>query len=104
MKFALKIPSNQPYFIDCCSAKFTLKILTKIPWNQLIFHEFVPENPAKFVFFLGNLSEALIKMTTILFPMIVQLVELFIVQWSQSLEAMLNTNCKTSSIFGHVDL
>ena len=78
MKFALKIPSNKPYFIDCCSVKFTLKIPTKIPQNQLIFREFVPENPAKFVFFLGNLSEALIKMATILFPMIVQLVELFI--------------------------
>ena len=78
VKFALKIPSNKPYFIDCCSAKFTPKILTKIPWNQLIFHEFVPENPAKFDFFLCNLSEALIKMTSILFPMIVQLAELFI--------------------------
>ena len=58
--------------------RYTLKIPTEIPQNQLIFHEFVPENPAKFVFFLGSLSEALIKMTTILFPMIVQLVELFI--------------------------
>ena len=46
--------------------KFTLKIPTKILQNQ------------KFDLFLRNLSEALIKMTTILFLMIVQLVELFI--------------------------
>ena len=78
MKFALKIPANRPYFIDCFSLKFTLKIPTKIPQNQLIFRKFVPENPAKFDLFLRNLSEALIKMTAILFLMIVQLVELFI--------------------------
>ena len=78
MKFALKIPANRPYFIDCFSLKFTLKIPTKIPQNQLIFREFVPENPAKFDLFLRNLSGALIKMTAILFLMIVQLVDLFI--------------------------
>ena len=50
----------------------------KIPQNQLIFREFVPENPAKFDLFLRNLSGALIKMTAILFLMIVQLVDLFI--------------------------
>ena len=55
-----------------------MKIPTKIPQNQLIFRKFVPENPAKFDLFLRNLSEALIKMTAILFLMIVQLVELFI--------------------------
>ena len=78
MKFALKIPANRPYFIDCFSLKFTLKIPTKIPQNQLIFREFVPENPAKFDLFLRNLSGALIKMTAVLFLMIVQLVDLFI--------------------------
>ena len=78
MKFALKIPANRPYFIDCFSLKFTLKIPTKIPQNQLIFREFVPENPAKFELFLRNLSGALIKMTAVLFLMIVQLVDLFI--------------------------
>ena len=58
-----KYPQNRPYFfiIFCFLEKSTPKICAKILQNLPIFHEFVPENPAKLDFFLCDLSEALIS-------------------------------------------
>ena len=53
-------PENNPkicrFFTDCFPAKFAPKIRAKFPRNQLIFHNFVPKNPAKFDFFFRDLS------------------------------------------------
>ena len=46
-----KLSRNWPFFTNRFSAKLASKIPTRFPPNWPFFHEFVPENPAKFDFF-----------------------------------------------------
>ena len=54
--FQRNLPQNRPFFTDCFLVKIALKFPAKFPRNWPIFREFVPKNPAKFDFFLRDLS------------------------------------------------
>ena len=51
-----KLPRNGPFFTNRFSAKLASENSREI---GRFFHEFVPENPAKFDFFFRDLPEAL---------------------------------------------
>ena len=64
----MKIPQNQPIFP---------RILTFFPRKSReigrFFHEFAPENPAKFCFFFREISEALLEVLMLCLHRIFQL-------------------------------
>ena len=59
--FPRNFPWNRRIFLRICPRKSFENWLfsAKVPRNWPIFHEFAPENPAKFCFFFREISEAL---------------------------------------------